>query len=73
MTNYEYLKNNKKAMIDLISGIENSISTIEADYCERVCPHKKESKCLCQEERGKECDAPGLKEMTEVWLDLEKI
>lgn len=69
MTNYEYFTNNKKAMIDLISGIENSISTIEADYCERVCLHRKESRCLCREG----CDAPGLKEMTEAWLDLERV
>lgn len=69
MTNYEYLKNNKKAMIDLISGIENSVSTIEADYCERVCPHRNGSKCLC----GEGCDAPYLTKIAEEWLDLERI
>lgn len=68
MTNYEYLKNNKDAMVRLISGMDSWITIIERDYCDRICPHRNESECLC----GEECDAPYLTKMAEEWLDLER-
>lgn len=67
MTNYDYLKNNEEAMIDLIVNADVWLNKIDGEYCENLCPYRYGSKCL----RNDDCEYPPLEKIIKSWLHAE--
>lgn len=67
MTNYDYLKNNEEAMVDLFVNANVWLNKIDGEYCDLLCPYRDGFECLC----NNDCTYPPLEKIIKLWLHAE--